>query len=91
MEELRLIKSIRCKLGNLLNNGKRQAFHDWRAALGHLSAIVTFLIGIFLSLLIVRPLKEVAVVAVASHDYGHRSDSDSDCFFGASIRFGPWS
>jgi uncharacterized membrane protein YoaK (UPF0700 family) len=52
------MKSIRYKLGSLLNNGKRQAFHDWRAALGHLSAIVTFLIGIFLSLLIVRPLKK---------------------------------
>jgi uncharacterized membrane protein YoaK (UPF0700 family) len=33
------------------------AAHDWRAALEPLSAIVTFLIGISLSVLIVRPLK----------------------------------
>ena len=44
--------------GNLVLAAIAVAFHDWRAALGHLSAIVTFLIGIFLSLLIVRPLKK---------------------------------
>src|ERR1700693_2674 len=33
------------------------AANDWRATLGPFSAIVTFLIGIFLSVLIVRPLK----------------------------------
>jgi uncharacterized membrane protein YoaK (UPF0700 family) len=44
--------------GNLVLAAIAVAFHDWRAALGHLSAIVTFLIGIFLSLVIVRPLKK---------------------------------
>jgi uncharacterized membrane protein YoaK (UPF0700 family) len=34
-----------------------QAAHDWRAMLGPLSAVITFLIGIFVSVLIVRPLK----------------------------------
>jgi uncharacterized membrane protein YoaK (UPF0700 family) len=43
--------------GNLVLAAIAVAFHDWRAALKHLSAIVTFLIGIFLSVLIVRPLK----------------------------------
>ncbi len=43
--------------GNLVLAAIAVAFHDWQAALGHLSAIVTFLIGIFLSVLIVRPLK----------------------------------
>jgi uncharacterized membrane protein YoaK (UPF0700 family) len=43
--------------GNLVLAAIAVAFHDWRAALGHLSAIVTFLVGIFLSVLIVRPIK----------------------------------
>jgi uncharacterized membrane protein YoaK (UPF0700 family) len=43
--------------GNLVLAVIAVAAHDWRATLGPLSAIVTFLIGIFLSLLIVRPLK----------------------------------
>jgi hypothetical protein len=43
--------------GNLVLAAIAVAAHDWRATLGHLSAIVTFLIGIFLSVLIVRPLK----------------------------------
>jgi uncharacterized membrane protein YoaK (UPF0700 family) len=43
--------------GNLVLGAIAVAAHDWRAALGHLSAIVTFLLGIFLSVLIVRPLK----------------------------------
>ena len=43
--------------GNLVLAAIAVAAHDWRAMLGPLSAIVTFLIGIFLSLLIVRPLK----------------------------------
>jgi uncharacterized membrane protein YoaK (UPF0700 family) len=43
--------------GNLVLGAIAAATHDWQAALGHLSAIVTFLIGIFLSVLIVRPLK----------------------------------
>jgi uncharacterized membrane protein YoaK (UPF0700 family) len=43
--------------GNLVLAAIAVAAHDWRATLGPLSAIVTFLIGIFLSLLIVRPLK----------------------------------
>jgi len=33
------------------------AAQDWRATLGHLTAIVTFLIGVVLSMLIARPLK----------------------------------
>src|SRR5271169_3269648 len=43
--------------GNLVLGAIAVAAHDWRAALGHLSAILTFLIGIVLSVLIVRPLK----------------------------------
>ncbi len=43
--------------GNLVLGAIAVAAHDWRAMLGHLSAIVTFLIGIVLSVLIVRPLK----------------------------------
>jgi uncharacterized membrane protein YoaK (UPF0700 family) len=43
--------------GNLVLAAIAVAAHDWRAMLGSLSAIVTFLIGIVLSVLIVRPLK----------------------------------
>jgi uncharacterized membrane protein YoaK (UPF0700 family) len=43
--------------GNLVLAAVAIAAHDWRAALGHLSAIVTFLMGIFVSAVIVRPLK----------------------------------
>ena len=43
--------------GNLVLGAISIATHDWRSALGHLSAIVTFLIGIFASVLIARPLK----------------------------------
>jgi uncharacterized membrane protein YoaK (UPF0700 family) len=43
--------------GNLVLAAIAVAAHEWRAALGHISAIVTFLIGIFVSALIVRPLK----------------------------------
>jgi uncharacterized membrane protein YoaK (UPF0700 family) len=43
--------------GNLVLTAIAVAAHDWRAALEHLSAIVTFLMGISLSVLIVRPLK----------------------------------
>jgi uncharacterized membrane protein YoaK (UPF0700 family) len=43
--------------GNLVLAAITVAAHDWRAALEHLSAIVTFLLGISLSVLIVRPLK----------------------------------
>jgi uncharacterized membrane protein YoaK (UPF0700 family) len=43
--------------GNLVLGAIAAAAHDWRAMLGHLSAIVTFLIGIVLSVLLVRPLK----------------------------------
>ena len=43
--------------GNLVLAAIAVAAHDWRAMLGHLSAIVTFLVGIFLSALIVGPLK----------------------------------
>jgi len=43
--------------GNLVLAAIAVAAHDWRAMLGHLSAIVTFLIGIFVSVLIVHPLK----------------------------------
>jgi uncharacterized membrane protein YoaK (UPF0700 family) len=44
--------------GNLVLTAIAVAAHEWRAALGHLSAIVTFLMGIFMSVLIARPLKE---------------------------------
>jgi uncharacterized membrane protein YoaK (UPF0700 family) len=43
--------------GNLVLAAIAVAAHDWQATLGPLSAIVTFLIGIFFSVLIVRPLK----------------------------------
>jgi uncharacterized membrane protein YoaK (UPF0700 family) len=43
--------------GNLVLGAIAVAAHDWRATLGPLSAIVTFLLGVFLSALIVRPLK----------------------------------
>ena len=43
--------------GNLVLAAIAVAANDWRATLGPFSAIVIFLIGIFLSVLIVRPLK----------------------------------
>src|ERR1700692_2731498 len=43
--------------GNLVLAAIAVAAHDWRAMPGPLSAVVTFLIGIFVSVLIVRPLK----------------------------------
>ena len=43
--------------GNLVLGAIAAVAHDWRATLGHLSAIVTFLIGIPLSVLIARPFK----------------------------------
>jgi uncharacterized membrane protein YoaK (UPF0700 family) len=43
--------------GNLVLAAIAVAAHDWRAMLGPLSAVVTFLIGVFVSVLIVRPLK----------------------------------
>jgi uncharacterized membrane protein YoaK (UPF0700 family) len=43
--------------GNLVLAAIAVAAHDWLAALEHLSAIVTFLLGISSSVLIVRPLK----------------------------------
>jgi uncharacterized membrane protein YoaK (UPF0700 family) len=43
--------------GNLVLAAIAVAAHDWRAVLEHLSAIITFLMGISLSVLIVRPLK----------------------------------
>ena len=43
--------------GNLVLGAIAVAAQDWRAMLGLLSAIVTFLIGVVLSVLIARPLK----------------------------------
>jgi uncharacterized membrane protein YoaK (UPF0700 family) len=43
--------------GNLVLAAIAVAANDWRATLGPFSAIITFLIGMFLSVLIVRPLK----------------------------------
>jgi uncharacterized membrane protein YoaK (UPF0700 family) len=43
--------------GNLVLAAIAVAAHEWQAALEHLSAIVTFLIWIFVSALIVRPLR----------------------------------
>jgi len=43
--------------GNLVLAAIAAAAHDWRATLRPLSASITFLIGILLSMLIVRPLK----------------------------------
>jgi len=43
--------------GNLVLGAIAVAAQDWRAMLGPLSAIVTFLLGIVLSVLIARPLK----------------------------------
>lgn len=48
--------------GNLVLGAIAVAVHDWRTALGHLSAIVTFFIGVLLSALIVRPLKAWALL-----------------------------
>jgi uncharacterized membrane protein YoaK (UPF0700 family) len=42
--------------GNLVLGAIAVAARDWRASLGHFSAILTFLIGVLLSTLIVRPL-----------------------------------
>ena len=44
--------------GNLVLAAIAVAAHDWRATLAPLSASITFLIGILLSVLIVRPLKK---------------------------------
>src|SRR5271163_3655897 len=43
--------------GNLVLGAISVAAHDWRATLAHLSAIATFLTGVLLSTLILRPLK----------------------------------
>jgi uncharacterized membrane protein YoaK (UPF0700 family) len=43
--------------GNLVLGASAVAAHDWRATLGHLLAIVTFLIGVPLSVLIARHFK----------------------------------
>jgi uncharacterized membrane protein YoaK (UPF0700 family) len=43
--------------GNLVLGAIAIAAQDWRAVLGHVSAIVTFLIGIFVSVLMVHALK----------------------------------
>lgn len=43
--------------GSLVLGAIAVAAHDWQATLGHLSAIVTFLIGVPLSVLIARPFK----------------------------------
>jgi uncharacterized membrane protein YoaK (UPF0700 family) len=44
--------------GNLVLGAIAVAARDWRASLGHLSTIVTFLIAVPLSALIARPFKE---------------------------------
>jgi uncharacterized membrane protein YoaK (UPF0700 family) len=43
--------------GNLVLGAIAVAAHDWRAMLAHLSAILTFLVGVLLTAVIVRPLK----------------------------------
>jgi uncharacterized membrane protein YoaK (UPF0700 family) len=43
--------------GNLVLGAIAVAAQDWRATLGHLTAIVTFLLGTVLSIVIARPLK----------------------------------
>jgi uncharacterized membrane protein YoaK (UPF0700 family) len=43
--------------GNMVLMAISIAARDWRATFGHVLAIATFLMGIFLSVLIVRPLK----------------------------------
>jgi|HubBroStandDraft_5_1064220.scaffolds.fasta_scaffold08227_2 uncharacterized membrane protein YoaK (UPF0700 family) len=43
--------------GNLVLGAIAVAAHDWRAMLGPLAAIVTFLVGVLLSTLLVKPLK----------------------------------
>jgi uncharacterized membrane protein YoaK (UPF0700 family) len=65
--------------GNLVLFAIAVAFRDWRSAVGHLSAIVTFLIGVFTSVLLMRSVNtsswpllpavmaiEVILIAVAS-------------------------
>jgi uncharacterized membrane protein YoaK (UPF0700 family) len=43
--------------GNLVLGAIAVAAHDWRAVVGQLSAIVTFLLGVLLGTLLVQPLK----------------------------------
>jgi len=43
--------------GNLVLGAIAVAGRDWRAMLGHLSAILTFLVGVLLAAIIARPLK----------------------------------
>ena len=43
--------------GNLVLGAIAVAAQDWCAMLGHLTAIITFLLGVVLSIVIVRPLK----------------------------------
>src|ERR1700733_266402 len=43
--------------GNLVLGAIAVAAHDWRALLGHGSAIVSFLVGVLVSVLVARPLK----------------------------------
>jgi uncharacterized membrane protein YoaK (UPF0700 family) len=67
--------------GNLVLEAIAATAHDWRAMVGHLSAIVTFLIGVVLSVLILRPLivilgkvsakEEISTVVVAARACGN--------------------
>jgi uncharacterized membrane protein YoaK (UPF0700 family) len=43
--------------GNLVLGAIAVVAQDWRTMLGHLTAIITFLLGVVLSIVIVRPLK----------------------------------
>ena len=72
--------------GNLVLGAIAVAAHDWRATIGHLSAIVTFLLSRDCPEYAYRaPPQGVAIMAVVSYHHGDKSDSDSDRFFGVGI------
>jgi uncharacterized membrane protein YoaK (UPF0700 family) len=56
--------------GNLVLGAIAVAAHDWRAMLRHLSAIVTFLIGVVLSVVLAQPLRAWPSWPVAAYDHG---------------------
>lgn len=74
--------------GNLVLGAIAVAAHDWRATLGRLSAIVTFLVGVVLSLVIARFLKAWPSLTLLPIVMGDRSDSDRGRFIGVGIKCG---
>ena len=75
--------------GNLVLPAIAVAARNWRAVLEHSSAVVTFLLGISLSVVTVRPLKAWPSWPLLPTVMGDRSDSDSGRFFRVGVQFGP--